>query len=74
MVTKEWTPLEPGGIEHKHYCLTPVTNGMGPGLVLIKELKGKTKHVQFIGNSLPDIFPGDNDVNFPADALGCNGP
>jgi hypothetical protein len=33
--TKEWSPLEPGAIEHKFYA-------PGVGLVLTEELKGKT--------------------------------
>jgi len=32
--TKEWTPLEPGGIEHKYYA-------PGVGLVLIEGHHGK---------------------------------
>ena len=47
LVTKEWSTLEPGAIEHKHYC--PV----GGGLMFIKELKGKTVRVELIGNALP---------------------
>lgn len=38
MKTKEWTPLEPGAIEHKYYC--------AGDLVLIEELKGKTVEVE----------------------------
>lgn len=38
MKTKEWTPLEPGEVEHKYYC--------DGELVLIEELKGKTKYVE----------------------------
>jgi len=38
MKTKEWTPLEPGEVEHKYYC--------DGDLVLIEELKGKTVHVE----------------------------
>lgn len=72
LVTKEWTPLEPGEIEHKYYCLNPAPGGTGPGLVFIEELKGKTLNVEFIGSSLPGVFPGDSDLNFPADALGCS--
>ena len=68
LVTKEWTPLEPGEVEHKYYCLNPA----GSGLVFIEELKGKTLYVEFIGSDLPGNFPGDGDVNFPAVALGCN--
>ena len=41
--TKEWTALEPGSIEHKHYC--PYT-----GLVLINELSGgPTVRVELVG-------------------------
>ena len=72
LITKEWTPIEPGEIEHKYYCLTPETDGLGFGLVLIEELKGKTKTVELTDN-FPAGLPGDNDANFPADALGCNG-
>ena len=71
LVTKEWTPLEPGEIEHKYYC-DPAPDGTGPGLVFIEELKGKNLYVELI-DSLPGDFPGDNGVKFPADALGCNG-
>jgi probable HAF family extracellular repeat protein len=39
--TKEWIPLAPGEIEHKYYA-------PGVGLVLIKELKGKTVRVELI--------------------------
>jgi len=43
MKTKEWTPLEPGAIEHKYYC--------DGSLVLVEELKGKTLVVeQFEGD------------------------
>jgi hypothetical protein len=69
LMTKEWTPLEPGEIEHKYYCLNPA----GYGLVFIEEQKGKTLYVEFIGANLPAAFPGDGDPNFPAMALGCNG-
>jgi len=41
LVTKEWTGLEPGVIEHKYYA-------PGVGLVFIKELKGKTVEVELI--------------------------
>lgn len=44
--TKEWTPLEPGEIEHKFYA-------PGVGLVFIEELKGKTVEVELI--SIGDI-------------------
>jgi len=39
--TKEWTPLEPGAIEHKYYA-------PGVGLVYIEELKEKTVEVELI--------------------------
>jgi hypothetical protein len=39
--TKEWTPLEPGEIENKFYA-------PDVGLVYIKELKGKTVHVELV--------------------------
>ena len=39
--TKEWTPLEPGSIEHKYYA-------PGVGLVYIEELKEKTVEVELI--------------------------
>ena len=71
LITKEWTPIEPGEIEHKHYCLTPESGGIGFGLVLIKELKGKTKAVELTDN-FPVGLPGDGSAEFPADALGCN--
>ena len=44
--TKEWTPLEPGNIEHKYYA-------PGTGLVLIEELKGKTVRVELISITPP---------------------
>ena len=39
--TKEWTPLEPGTIEHKYYA-------PGVGLVYIEELKEKTVEVELV--------------------------
>lgn len=55
LLTKESTPLEPGEIEHKFYCR--VSEG-GPGLALIRELKGKTRRVEYVGSNRPDgIFP-----------------
>ena len=39
--TKEWSPLDAGNVEHKFYA-------PGVGLVLVKELKGKTLHVELI--------------------------
>lgn len=46
--TKEWTPLERGSVEHKFYC--PDSR---PGLVYIKELKGVTVHVEYVGSEMP---------------------
>jgi hypothetical protein len=57
MKTKEWTPLEPGEVEHKYYC-----EGV---LVLIAELKGKTKYVEIYGN-VP--YTGDAPDHDPAPA------
>jgi hypothetical protein len=39
--TKEWTPLEPGSIEHKYYA-------PGVGLVLVNELHGGTVRVELV--------------------------
>lgn len=50
MVMKEWTPLEPGNVEHKYYALDE-------GLVYIKELKGKTVEVELVdinADAIPD--------------------
>ncbi len=44
MTTKEWTPLERGSIEHKHYC----SDGLAGELVRIEELHGKTVTVELI--------------------------
>lgn len=56
--TKEYTPLSPGEVEHKFYCR--LSQG-GYGLMLINELKGKTKRVEYIGTELPagGSFPTD---------------
>ncbi len=40
--TKEWTPLEPGSVEHKHYA-------PGIGLVLVRELTGGTVEIELVG-------------------------
>jgi len=47
VVTKEWSPLEHGAIEHKFYC------PQGGGLVLIKELQGGTVRSELVGDTLP---------------------
>jgi len=44
MKTKEWTPLEPGAIEHKWYC----SDGNVGELTLIEELHGKTVIVELV--------------------------
>ena len=41
LVTKEWSPLERGAIEHKYYC-------PGPGLVLINELQSGTVRTELV--------------------------
>lgn len=41
LVTKEWTPLEPGAVEQKFYA-------SGVGLVMVRELHGKTKVVELV--------------------------
>jgi hypothetical protein len=46
--TKEWTPLEPGHVEHKYYC----SDGTTGALVLIEELKGKTIIVDLIDTNV----------------------
>lgn len=46
LVTKEWSPLEPGSVEHKYYAT-------GVGLVLVEEFKGKGT----VRQELVDITP-----------------
>ena len=41
LVTKEWSELEPGNVEHKYYA-------PGVGLVYVEELKGKTVTVGLV--------------------------
>jgi len=41
LVTKEWTQLDPGNVEHKYYA-------PGVGLVLIEELKEKSVRVELV--------------------------
>lgn len=59
LMTKEYTPLSPGTIEHKFYCR--LTDG-GFGLMLVSEQHGKTRRVEYIGTTLPD---GDFPDEFP---------
>ena len=72
LMTREWTPLEPGEIEHKFYC--PEDLNPGPGLMFIEELKGKTVYVEYIGPG-PFGAPGEF-LAFPAlEAVGsCEMP
>ena len=73
LVTREWTPLSPGDVEHKFYC--PEPGNPGPGLMFVEELKGKTVNVEFIGANLILGAPGES-VAFPAldDVGSCNIP
>lgn len=59
LVTKEYTPLSPGEIEHKFYCR--LSQG-GSGLMLVNELKGRTRRVEYIGTALP---AGEFPEEFP---------
>jgi len=70
LVTREWTALEPGSVENKFYC--PEAGNPGPGLVYVKELKGKTVNVEYTGTG-PLGAPGENSLEFPAAELGCEG-
>lgn len=73
LITKEWTPLEPGHVEHKYYCLTKDGEVSQDGLVYIEELKGKILHVEQIpADEFPIGLPRDG-IAFPAlEALGCD--
>lgn len=46
LVTKEWSPLSPGSVEHKYYC-------PDLGLVLVREFHGKTTVAEPIEIDLP---------------------
>jgi len=46
LTTKEWSPLSPGTIEHKHYC-------PDVGLVSIEALGGKTEITEAVDLGLP---------------------
>ena len=72
LMTREWTPLEPGEIEHKFYC--PEDGNPGPGLMFIEELKGKTVYVEYIGADFGAPAPGEGDPSFPSLALDCTMP
>lgn len=62
MKTKEYTPLSPGEIEHKYYCR--LSQG-GFGLMLVEEIKGRTRRVEYAGTVLPDSLP----EGFPSSEL-----
>ena len=51
--TKEWTPLEPGAVEHKFYRSK---NGVGE-LFRIEELKGKTVIVELLARNITNPPP-----------------
>lgn len=67
LMTREWTPLEPGEIEHKFYC--PQDGNFGPGLMFIEELKGKTVYVEYVGSDFDFDLPGDAEDGFEFPAL-----
>jgi len=75
--TREWTPLEPGHVEHKFYCPFEGENPGPAGLMFIEELKGKTVNVEYIGSDFGAIgpLPGEDDVplpdTFPSDDMDC---
>jgi hypothetical protein len=73
LMTREWTPLEPGEVEHKFYC--PQPSDLGPGLMFIEELKGKTVYVEYVGADFDfEPLPGEGDPDFPSSALICTMP
>ena len=53
MKTKEWTPLDPGHVEHKSYC----SDGVTGELTRIHELKGKTVVVDLIARNVASPPP-----------------
>lgn len=59
LVTKEWTGLEPGNVEHKFYA-------PGVGLVYIQELKEKTVHVELV-----EMYDGMPDLTGLPEAPAC---
>ena len=75
LMTREWTPLGPGEVEHKFYCALEGDNPPPGGLKFIEELKGKTVYVEYIGSDFSGLgigpLPGEDDVMFPSDALDC---
>lgn len=59
MVTKEWSPLEPGAVEHKWYC----SDGIVGELSLIEELKGKTVMVELVARDVAAPPPPAGPIN-----------
>jgi len=60
LMTREYTPLSPGQIEHKFY--RRLSQG-GFGLMLVDELKGRTGRVEYIGATMPEgEFPDEFPV------------
>jgi hypothetical protein len=71
LMTREWTPIEPGEIEHKFYCPSADTGNPQPGgLMFIEELKGKTVYVEYVGSTF-GFLPGEDDAAFPSSDLDC---
>jgi len=59
MKTKEWSPLEPGAIEHKIYC----SNGTFGELSRIEELKGKTVIWELVARDVETPQPPAGPIN-----------
>jgi len=74
VLTREWSPLEPGAVEKKSYCQASST--FPGGLALVEELQGGTLRVEYAGSTLVDDEMLDGyDEAFPAfTALGCTDP
>lgn len=62
--TREWTPLEPGSVEHKFYCQQ---DSGWAGLTFVEELHGKTVYVEYSGSGPSDL----PDQNEPFPAIQC---
>jgi hypothetical protein len=77
LITREWTPLEPGEIEHKFYCAFEGDNPGPGGLMFIEELKGKTVYVEYIGSDFSVLgigpLPGEDDVYPLGGGTGADG-
>jgi len=73
--TREWSPLEPGSVEHKFYCPFEGENPGPGGLMFIEELHGKTLYVEYVGPDFSGIvaglLPGEDDAALPSSALDC---